>query len=235
MQQLKDFFSLLGMKKFFFFLLFGFCLTSGVFYFFSFFPAVVLCLAAVLLWKTFLGLSWFNFAFLCFAVLETNILAQFVKTGWVFVFILFFLALLFQKIFAGEAKEHGQPDKSRYWHEILFYYLLLFWIIASYGIYFFLNYPFWVGLLVYVSGLALFIYFYLLYADIALAKFLPPFLSLVLINLELFLLLSCFSLNTLILGILNLLVFRGVVYFFQYGGKDFLQLFAFRSGKIAQH
>ena len=214
MQRVKDFFSFLGIRKFLFFLLFSFCLISSIFYSLSFLQSVFLCCLVVFLWKIFLGLSWFNFIFLFLSFFEANILVFFVKPLWVIGFILIFLGLFWRKLFFPSSKE-------KYWQELLFYYLFLFWIIISYGCYFFLNYSFLVGFLVYALGLIGFSYFYFFVTEILRPGFLPSFLILILINLEFFLFLSCFSLSTLVLGILSILVFRFIVYFFQYGRKEF--------------
>lgn len=213
MQRVKDFFSFLGIRKFLFFLLFSFCLISSIFYSLSFLQSVFLCCLVVFLWKIFLGLSWFNFIFLFLSFFEANILVFFVKPLWVIGFILIFLGLFWRKLFFPSSKE-------KYWQELLFYYLFLFWIIISYGCYFFLNYPFLVGFLVYALGLIGFSYFYFFVTETLRPGFLPSFLILILINLEFFLFLSCFSLSTLVLGILSILVFRFVVYFFQYEWKE---------------
>jgi hypothetical protein len=113
-------------------------------------------------------------------------------------------------------------SKEKYWQELLFYYLFLFWIIISYSFYFFLNYSFIVGFLFYILGLISFSYFYFFVTETLRSEFLPSFLILILINLEFFLLLSFFSISTLTLGILSILVFRFIIYFFQYGRKEFL-------------
>jgi len=214
MQKLKDFFSFIGIRKFLFFLFYSFCLIGSILFSLSFFQSIFICFLLIFLWKAFLGLSWFNFIFLFLASLEVNLLTLFVKPLWAIGFILIFLGLFWKRLFFPLHKE-------KYWQELLFYYLFLFWIIISYGFYFFLNYPFWIAFLVYAFGLVGFSYFYFFSIGALHSKSLPSFLVLILVNLEFFLLLSSFSLSTLILGILSLLVFRFVIYFFQYCGEKF--------------
>lgn len=214
MQKLKYFFSSVGIKKFLFFLFYSFCLVGSILFHLSFFQSIFLCFLLIFLWKVFSGLSWFNFIFLLLASLEANILIFFVKPLWVIGFVLIFLAFFWKKLFSPLSKE-------KYWQELLFYYLFLFWIIISYALYFFLNYPFWVGFLIYALGLMGFSYFYFFSTNILLSDFLQSFLILILVNLEFFLLLSYLSLSTLALSILNILVFRLVIYLFQYNWKKF--------------
>lgn len=214
MQKLKDFFSLIGIRKFLFFLIYSIILISGVLFSLPFFQSIFICFLLIFLWKAFLGLSWFNFIFLFLASLEVSILTSFVKPLWVIGFILIFLALFWKKLFFPLPKE-------KHWSELLFYYLFLFWIIISYGLYFFLNYPFWVGFLIYALGLIGFSYFYFFSIGSLRSDFLPSFLVLILVNLEFFLLLSYLSVSTLVLGILSILVFYCVVYLFRYSWKKF--------------
>lgn len=214
MQKLKDFFSFIGIRKFLFFLLYSFCLISSILFSLSFFQSIFICFLLIFLWKSFLGLSWFNFIFLLLASLEGNILVSFVKPLWVIGFILIFLGLFWKKLFSPLPKE-------KYWQELLFYYLFLFWIIISYGLYFFLNYPFWIGFLIYALGLIGFSYFYFFPTGALRSEFLPSFLVLILVNLEFFLLLSYLSLSTLALGMISILVFRFVIYLFQYNWEKF--------------
>ena len=217
MQKLKDFlsyFRAIGIRKLLFFLLYSFCLVSSILFSLSFFWSIFICFLLIFLWKAFLGLSWFNFIFLFLASLEANILVSFVKPLWVVGFILIFLGLFWKKLFFPLPKE-------KYWQELLFYYLFLFWIIISYGLYFFLNYPFWTGFLVYALGLIGFSYFYFFSTGALRSEFLPSFLVLILVNLEFFLLLSYLSLSTLALGVFSILVFRFVIYLFQYDWEKF--------------
>jgi len=214
MQKLKDFFSLIGIRKFLFFLVYSICLIGSTLFSLPFFQAVFICFLLIFLWKAFLGLSWFNFMFLFLASLEANILVFFVKPLWVIGFILIFLGLFWKKLFFPLPKE-------KYWQEILFYYLFLSWIIISYGLYFFLNYPFWIGFLVYTLGLIGFSYFYFFSTGTLQSDSLLSFFVLILVNLEFFLLLSYLSMSTLALGILSLLVFYCVIYLFQYNWKKF--------------
>jgi hypothetical protein len=214
MQKLKDFFSLIGIRKFLFFLIYSICLISSALFALPFFQSICICFLVIFLWKVFLGLSWFNFIFLFLASLESNILVFFVKPLWVIGFILIFLALFWKKLFFPLSKE-------KHWQELLFYYLFLFWIIISYGFYFFLNFPFWIGFLVYALGLIGFSYFYFFSTGALQSDFLPSFLVLILVNLEFFLLLSYLSISTLALGILSILVFYCVIYLFQYNWKKF--------------
>lgn len=230
MQKLKDFFSSIGIRtftslrtlfltsfeirKFLFFLLYSFYLVSSILFSLPFVQSIFLCFLLIFLWKTFLGLSWFNFIFLFLASIEANILVFFVKPLWVIGFILIFLGFFWKKLFHSLRRE-------KYWQELLFYYLFLFWIIISYGLYFFLNYPFHIGFLVYALGLVGFSYFYFFSIGILRSEFLPSFLVLILVNLEFFLFLSYLSLNTLELGVFSILVFRFVIYLFQYNWKKF--------------
>lgn len=214
MQKLKDFFSFIGIRKFLFFLVYSICLISSTLFALPFFQSIFICFLLIFLWKAFLGLSWFNFIFLFLASLEASILVFFVKPLWVIGFILMFLVLFWKKLFFPLSKE-------KYWQELLFYYLFLFWIIISYGLYFFLNYPFWIGFLAYALGLIGFSYFYFFSTGILRSDFLLSFLVLILVNLEFFLLLSYLSMSTLVLGILSILVFYCVIYLFQYSWKKF--------------
>lgn len=220
MQKIKDFFSSLELKMFFFFLLFSFCLIGSIVFSLSFFQSIFLCFLVILFWKVFLGLSWFNFTSLLLAFFEANILILFAKPLWVIGFALIFLCLFWKKIFSSE---FSPLSKESYWREFLFYYLFLFWIIISYGFYFFLNYPFLFGFLFYALGFIIFSYFYFLFTNVLYPDFLLSFFVLALINLEFFLLLSYLSLSTLILSILAILVFRLVIYYYAcfYEGKSF--------------
>jgi len=206
-------------KIFFFFLLFSFCLIGSIVFSLSFFQSIFLCFLVILFWKVFLGLSWFNFVSLLLAFFEANILILFAKPLWVISFVLIFLCLFWKKLFSSVAPPAGRAGRNQgeenYWREFLFYYLFLFWIIISYGFYFFLNYPFLIGFLFYTLGFIIFSYFYFLFTNVLSPDFLLSFFVLALINLEFFLLLSYLSLSTLILSILAILVFRLVIYFYE--------------------
>jgi len=212
MQKIKDFFSFLGIKMIFFFLLYSFCLIGSILFSLNLFQSILLCFLIIFLWKLFLGLSWFNCVFLFLAFLEANILILYVKPLWIIGFILVFLYLFGKKLFFSSSKGIS-------WQEPLFYYLFLCWTIISYSFYFFLNYPFWIGFLSYALGLIVFSYFYFFSINISFPDFLPSFFVLILINLESFLLLSYLSFSTLVLGILSVLVFRLVIYLFLYKWK----------------
>jgi len=213
MQKLKDFFSFIGVRIIFFFLLYSFCLIGSILFPLNLFQSIFLCFLIIFLWKLFLGLSWFNFVFLFLAFLEANILILYVKPLWVIGFILVFLCLFGKKLFFHSLKRKN-------WQEPLFYYLFLFWVIISYSLYFFLNYPFWVGFLIYTLGLIVFSYFYFFSINTLLPDFLPSFFVLILINLEFFLLLSYIFFSTLVLGILSILIFRLVIYLFLYNWEE---------------
>jgi len=213
MQKLKDFFSFIGVRIIFFFLLYSFCLIGSILFPLNLFQSIFLCFLIIFLWKLFLGLSWFNFVFLFLAFLEANILILYVKPLWVIGFILVFLCLFGKKLFFPSLKRKN-------WQEPLFYYLFLFWVIISYSLYFFLNYPFWVGFLIYTLGLIVFSYFYFFSINTSLPDFLPSFFVLILINLEFFLLLSYIFFSTLVLGILSILIFRLVIYLFLYNWEE---------------
>jgi len=212
MQKIKDFFSFFGIKIIFFFLLYSFCLIGSILFPLNLFQSILLCFLIIFLWKLFLGLSWFNCVFLFLAFLEANILILYVKPLWIIGFILVFLCLFGKKLFSS--------SKRTSWQEPLFYYLFLCWVIISYSFYFFLNYPFWIGFLSYALGLIVFSYFYFFSINTSFPDFLPSFFVLILINLESFLLLSYLSFSTLVLGILNILVFCLVIYLFLYNRKE---------------
>ena len=214
MQKLKDFFSFLGIRIFFFFLVYSLSLIGSILFSLNLFQSILLCFLIIFLWKLFLGLSWFNFIFLFLAFLEANILILYAKPLWVIGFILVFLYLFGKKLFFS-------LSKVKSWQEPLFYYLFSFWVFISYGFYFFLNYPFWVAFLTYALGLIVFSYFYFFSINTSLPDFLPSFFVLILINLEFFLLLSYLSFSTLILGILSILIFHLVIYLFLYNRKEF--------------
>lgn len=217
MPKIKDFFSSLDLKLSFFLLLYSLFLIGSIVFSLPFFKSIFLCLLVISFWKIFSGFSWFNFFSLFLGFLEANILILWVKPLWVIAFILVFLYLFGKKLFFSLSKEKNQQ-------EILFYYLYLFWVIISFGLYFFLNYPFWFGFLAYALGLIVFTYYYVCFsflsADISYPDFLSSFFALILINLEFFLLLSYFSLNTIVLSILTLLVFRLVIYYHAYFHKN---------------
>ncbi len=213
MQKLKDFFSFVGIRTIFFFLIYSFCLISSIFFSLSFFPSIFLCFLIIGLWKLFLGLSWFNFVSLFLAFLEAHILVLYAKPLWVIGFILIFLYLFGKKIFFPLPKRKSSQEP-------LLYYLFLFWVIISYGLYFFLNYPFWFAFLIYALGLIIFSYFYFFSINALPSDFLPSFFVLILINLEFFLLLSYISFSTLVLGILSILIFRLIIYFFLYNREE---------------
>jgi len=213
MQKLKDFFSFVGIRTIFFFLIYSFCLISSILFSLSFFQSIFLCFLITGLWKLFLGLSWFNFASLFLAFLEAHILVLYAKPLWVIGFILIFLYLFGKKIFFPLPKRKSSQEP-------LLYYLFLFWVIISYGLYFFLNYPFWFAFLIYALGLIIFSYFYFFSINALPSDFLPSFFVLILINLEFFLLLSYISFSTLVLGILSILIFRLIIYFFLYNREE---------------
>ena len=214
MQKLKDFFSFFGIKMIFFFLLYSFCLIGSILFSLNLFQSILLCFLIIFLWKLFLGLSWFNFVFLFLAFLEANVLILYTKPLWVIGFILVFLCLFGRKLFFSSSKEKNLSEP-------LFYYLFLCWAIISYSFYFFLNYPFCIGFSSYALGLMSFSSFYLFSINASFSDVLPSFFVLILINLESFLLLSYFSFSTLVLGILSILVFHFVIYFFLYNRKEF--------------
>lgn len=181
-------------KNLFFFLLYSLALIFLVLFNHDFWW-IFLGLLAIVLWKIFFGLSWLNFNFFLLGLLLIKILSTFFNPFWLFIIGVFLLFLLFKKIF------YKSFLQSYLWRYLSFYYLFFFWILASFGLYFFLNLSFILGFVFYLLGI---IIFSLMYFAIEEKPFLPNGLIIVLLNTEIFWLMSYL---TLPLSFLALLVF----------------------------
>ncbi len=200
----------------FFFFYFSFLAYSLLafkgFSFFAFFIIFFL----LILWKVLRGLSWINFLSLFLIAFELLFLAS-----WLDKILVFFIGFLIFFIFF---KKYFLPlENQKIWREYLLAILFLFWIVNSYALYF-LNKPLIFSFLFYAFGLLIFLslYFFFQYENFSLfnEKTRSIFLSLLLINLEIFWLLSFLNLPLLILSGLSLSFFY---LFFHY--KYLLKIF----------
>jgi len=144
-------------------------------------------------------MSWLNFSYLSLSYIELRILANWLKSFWLIVIALSFLWLFFRKIILNKKSS-----------QFLSYFIITGWILMSYGLYFYLNWPFFISFLIYLSGLILVSYlnFLSLEKEISL-----NYLIYLLINLEAYWLFSYLSLTGLQFGGLILLFQYLILYF----------------------
>ena len=194
---IKNFFSSLRSiqwKGLFFYLLYFLLIFLLIFPPNSFLKGILIILFFTLVWKIITGMSWLNFSYLLLSYIELRILANWLKPFWLIVIALSLLWLFFRKIILYKKSS-----------QFLSYFIITGWILMSYGLYFYLNWPFFISFLIYLSGLILVSYlnFLSLEKEISL-----NYLIYLLLNLEIYWLFSYLSLTGLQFG--------GLILFFQY-------------------
>ena len=180
-------------KSIFFYGLYA--LVSAIFIFLLRAPVkgIISITITVLLWKIVVGMSWLNFSYLLLGYLEMRVLANWFNVWWLIPLFVILLILFFKKIITDNKKSS----------QFLSYFISTGWILVSYGLYFYLNQPFFVSLMIYLGGLVLISYLNFLNLDKEISI---NFLIYLLINLEIYCLLSYLSLNGLQFGALILLL-----------------------------
>lgn len=163
--------------------------------------ALILILLIILSWKILFGLSWLNFCYLIIGFIELEFLSNWLKPFWLGLGLFLFLVLIFQKIILNQKKTNS-------W---LAYLISTGWIFSASGIYFYFNQPFLVSFIFYTSGLALLTYLNFVMLD---KKVSLNYLVYLLVNLEIYWLLSYLSLNGL--------QFALVILLFQYLSLSFM-------------
>jgi len=165
----------------------------------SFLRGILIILFLTLVWKIIAGVSWLNFSYLLLGYIELRILANWLKPFWLIMIALILLWIFFRKIILNK--------KS---NQVLSYFITTGWILMSYGLYFYLNWPFFISFLIYLLGLTLISYlnFLSLEKEISL-----NYLVYLLLNLEAYWLLSYLSLNGLQFGGLILLLQYLILHF----------------------
>jgi len=190
---LSSFFSSLdnvAKKELFFFFLYFLLSFLFIFLRWPLLIGIFLLILAVFFWKVTVGLSWLNLIYLILGAIEAKILFFWLKPFWLLIFFLGLVYLFFLKI----------PMNKKSANQIISVYLLAGWIVISYGLYFYLNYYFILSFLFYLVGLAVFSYFNFLSGD----KFVPlNYLAFLLVNLEVYWLLSYLSLGVLQIAALS--------------------------------
>lgn len=170
-------------------------LISSIFLFLasSPFQGIIIIFLAILLWKIMVGLSWLNFCYLLLGYVEMATLSFWVKREWLAFIFVALIILFFKKIITNNKKSS----------QFLSYFISTGWILLSYGLYFYLNKPFFVSFIVYFGGLL----------PISFLNFLNlekersiNYLIYLLINLEAYCLLILLSLNGLQFASLILLL-----------------------------
>ena len=201
--QIKNFFLSLKapqLKSVIFFSLY--ILISVIFLFLasSPFQGIITIFVAILLWKIMVGLSWLNFCYLLLGYVEMAMLSSWVKQEWLALIFVTLIILCFKKIITNNKKSS----------QFLSYFISTGWILLSYGLYFYLNQPFFVSFIVYLGGLL----------PISFLNFLNlekersiNYLIYLLINLEAYCLLILLSLNGLQFGSLILLLQYLILHF----------------------
>ncbi len=168
-------------KHLVFFLLYAGLLIAGVGRWISVETAILLSLVDILLWKIVVGLSWTNVIYLLAGLGEFFVLSLFLRRPFLLLFLILFLIILFRKLFFTADK----------WRIIANYYLCFWGIFISLALYYFLNLPFWLGLIFYLITLFIFFYLYLLPSQ---QKFNKQHLILLLLSVEIYWLFSFLAL-----------------------------------------
>ncbi len=177
-----------------FFFLFAISLV-GFLYFPSSLFFWILSFLFVIGWKLLSGLSWVNFSYAILGLIEVKILALWLSPVYLSLFTLGLLILLFSKIFLPFSKP------SVY---LILYYLLLTWIFISFGFYFLSSFPFIVSFLSYLGGTIIFLFL------ISLIKQKIAFQDMIVLLLlegEIFWLISYLSIKILPLSLLTFMIF----------------------------
>ena len=199
---IKKFFSSLGSSQWrglFFYSLYFVLIFLLIFPPNSFLKGILIILFFTLIWKTIVGMSWLSFSYLLLNYIELRILANWLKPFWLIVIALILLWFFFKKIILNKKSS-----------QFLSYFIITGWILMSYGLYFYLNWPFFVSFLIYLLGLILISYlnFMSLEKEISL-----NYLVYLLLNLEAYWMISYLSLNGLQFGGLILLFQYLILYF----------------------
>ncbi len=165
----------------------------------SFLKGILIILFFTLMWKTISGMSWLSFSYLLLGYIELRILANWLKPFWLIVIALILLWLFFRKIILNKKSS-----------QFLSYFIATGWILMSYGLYFYLNWPFFVSFFIYLLGITLISYFNFLSLEKEISL---NYLIYLLLNLEAYWLFSYLSLNGLQFGGLILLFQYLILYF----------------------
>lgn len=178
-------------KDFLFFLIFvsffSLALFTGKFIWFF------LSLLSVIFWKIISGLSWLNFDYLLLSLFLLGYAGIFINRFFVILITFFLLILLFNKIFNLNFK------KTNFFRLVTFYYLFFLFIFDALSTYFFLNLSFAFSISFFILGL---IVFSLIYFLIKNRKFFPSGLFIVLVNTEIFWLISYLNLSVPFLSLI---------------------------------
>ena len=199
---LKKFFSSLSSlqwKGLFFYSLYVVLIFLLIFPSNSFLKGILIILFFTLIWKIIAGMSWLNFSYLLLGYIELRILANWLRPFLLIVIALGLLWLFFRKIILDKKSS-----------QFLSYFIITGWILMSYGLYFYLNWPFFVSFLIYLSGLIPVSYLNFLSSEKEISL---NYLVYLLLNLEAYWLLSYLSLNGLQFGGLILLFQYLILYF----------------------
>lgn len=191
---IKKFFSSLSAYQWrglFFYLLYGALVFLLIDAAVSFVRGALIIFLFILLWKIFNGMSWLNFAYLLLGYIELRGLASWLKPIWMITLTLLFLWVFFRKIILDKKSS-----------QLLSYCIATGWILMSYGLYFYLNWMFFVSLLIYLLGLALIAY--LNFLNLEKERSLN-YLVYLLLNVEAYWMFSYLSLDGLQFGSLILL------------------------------
>jgi hypothetical protein len=161
---------------------------------------IIIIFVAILLWKIMVGLSWLNFCYLLLGYVEMAMLSFWFKQAWLALIFVALIILFFKKIITSDKKSS----------QFLSYFISTGWILLSYGLYFYLNQPFFVSLIIYLGGLLpiSFLNFLILEKERSI-----NYLIYLLINLEAYCLLILLSLNGLQFGSLILLLEYLILHF----------------------
>jgi len=190
---------LLSKKSIFFYSVFSLDLLFNLFFFKSILLSIVLVLLWIFIWKFLMGMSWLNFVYLLLGFFELKMLGLWFNVLWLVFLSIIFLILIFRKIIL---------DKKS--NQLLSYFITTGWILMSYGLYFYLNWPFTLSFVIYLVGLLLISYFNFLMRE---KKIAVNYWIFILLNLEFYLILNYLSLNGLQFGSLILLLEYLILYF----------------------
>lgn len=189
-------------------LIFFLCYSSSLIIL-TYFPSTLLWLFLPLLiiifWKIFFGLSWFNFIFFLISVFQIKFLATFFKFGWLLIFTIILIFLLFKKIFSRNLEENKK------WRLLSFYYLFFFWILGCLGCYNYLNLNFSLSFLLFTLGVIIYSLMYFVMEE---KKFVLNDFILVIFNLEVFWLINYLTLSLPYLAILIFINYWLTLYFY---------------------
>ncbi|MGB9763087.1 MAG: hypothetical protein ACPLW7_03640 [Minisyncoccia bacterium] len=187
-------------KGVFFTLLFFVYLFSSFIFNFSLGLKIIVSIIILLLWKIIQGLSWLNFYFLLFSIFSLSLLSVWFNKIFILVDLFIFVFFLFKKII------YNQTETNNY----LFYFSEFNWTLMSYGLYFYGNQFFSLGLIIYLLGISILSFYLFLIQN---KKIQINYWIFILIKVELFLLLSYLSINGFLFSLI--LTFLGRILLFQ--------------------